>query len=200
MTNNVNEVPNPELRLEDVREEPTANRCNGRGRSTAAARGYNVERLAYAVLNTNGFFYLQSDHDLGWYDTHVIGSLDPFPENPINVECKSCVYRYPSGGYGRFRIWQKNHTAFECLSQIDIFNRDYAYFFLVYKLENNKEKEVGKAVVPVSQVDSVLDNWNKINHDSMGEQYVRDISWHLLFKRLGISPEEFKHEDIIYLL
>ena len=33
----------------------------------------------------------------------------------------------------------------------------------------------------------------------MGEQENRQISWHLLLKRLGVSKERFKNEHIIDL-
>jgi hypothetical protein len=48
-------------------------------------------------------------------------------------------------------------------------------------------------------VDDVLDNWSSEDHVTMGEQKTRQISWHLLLKRLGVSTERFKNEHLIDL-
>lgn len=45
-------VVHPDLTLGDVREHDSTNECSGRGSETAAARGYNTERLAAAVFSS----------------------------------------------------------------------------------------------------------------------------------------------------
>ena len=34
------------------------------------------------------------------------------------IESKCCTYRYPSGGYGRFRIWKKHHDKLSELERM----------------------------------------------------------------------------------
>ncbi|EMA66204.1 hypothetical protein C462_16266 [Halorubrum distributum JCM 13916] len=78
-------------------------------------------------------------------------------------------------------------------------SRTSVYFFVVYSVVDGIEKEVGKLIAPVEMVDDVLDNWILEDHVTMGEQENRQISWHLLLKRLGVSKERFKNEHIIDL-
>lgn len=186
-------VRRPELKLEDVRNKWMANTYTGRGTETAAGRGYNAERLAKAVLGESGDFYLSGAKD-SWFDTFVSGD-----QNYVRVECKSCVYRYPSGPFGRFRIWRKNHT--QMVQQSEKFSDicQYIYFFVVYAIEQGTETEVGKLVVPVQEVDRILDSWSTRSHPSMGEESARDISWNLLLKRLGVSRDTFEEEDTLDL-
>jgi hypothetical protein len=54
-------------------------------------------------------------------------------------------------------------------------------------------------VVPVDQVDDVLDGWSTRNHPTMGEQSARDISWHQLFQRLEIPQEVFVNLPVVDL-
>ena len=76
----------------------------------------------------------------------------------------------------------------------------FLYFFVVYAVdEDGVEREVGKVVAPVELVDEVLDGWREIDHPSMGTRRVRDISWRLLFNRLGVSQEWLVREDAIDL-
>ena len=185
-------VQHPETKLEDVREAWGGNECTGRGRSTAAGRGYNTERLARAVLDTDGGFVAYANRC--WYDTFVNG------ENVYSrIECKSCVYRYPSGGYGQFRIWQHHHHRLFGQSQISSEEHFYGYFFVVYEIESGIEKEVGKVLVPVDLVNQALDGWTTQTHQTMGTQKVRDISWHLLVNRLGISAQRLRVEPTVDL-
>lgn len=186
-------VENPDLKLEDVRDQWNSNTYTGRGTETAAGRGYNAERLAKAVLDEDGYFFLSGVKD-SWFDTFVIGD-----QNHIRVECKSCVNRYPCGPYGNFRIWQKNHTRMVQEAENDLDSRPYLYFFVVYDVENGIEKEVGKLVVPLQEIDQILDSWSTRDHPSMGEEQARDISWNLLLKRLGISRETFRDENTLDL-
>lgn len=62
-------VSSPELTLTDAQDGFFANECHGRGADTAAARGYNIERLASAVFDSDGFFYTYRDEP--WFDTTV---------------------------------------------------------------------------------------------------------------------------------
>lgn len=186
-------VQYPEKKLEDVRESLTGNKCSGRGRETAAGRGYNTERLAGAVLATDGVFL--SDSHENWYDTYAPGE-----NTSSRIECKSCVYRYPSGAYGRFRIWRHHHLAFVADSeQFRSENRLWLYFFVVYEINDGIESEVGKVVAPVGLVDEAIDNWRKRDHPTMGEQRARDISWHLLLNRLGVSEDRLRAEATVDL-
>jgi hypothetical protein len=186
-------VRRPDLKLEDVRTEYYGNTITGRGTETAAGRGYNTERLANAVFGESGDFYLSAAKD-SWFDTFASGE-----QKYVRVECKSCVHRYPSGPFGRFRIWRKNHT--ELVWQAKQFSNlcQYLYFFVVYTVEDGIETEIGKLVVPVREVDRILDSWSTLDHPSMGEEKVRDISWNLLLKRLGVSRETFRDENTLDL-
>ena len=189
------DVVNPEIKLEDVREGRDANICEGRGRSTASGRGYNAERLVNAVF---------SEHErmTRW---SVRPHVDAYVHDEISyyIEVKSCVDRYQSstgelGRYGQFRIWWPHHLRL-VVANSHYDSRTMIYFFVVYSVENGIEKEVGKLIAPVEMVDDVLDNWILEDHVTMGEQKNRQISWHLLLKRLGVSTERFKDEHIIDL-
>lgn len=190
------DVLHPEIKLEDVRDEITANTCEGHGRSTASGRGYNAERLANAVFDKSGSMYRWSVKP--YVDAYIRGEM------PYYVEVKSCVNRYQSsteerGRYGQFRIWRPHHR------QLVVTNSRYdsktsIYFFVVYSVVDGIEKEVGKLIAPVEMVDDVLNNWSSEDHVTMGEQETRQISWHLLLKRLGVSTERFKNEHLIDLI
>jgi len=189
------DIFNPEIKLEDVRNGVGANSCEGRGRSTASSRGYNAERLANAVLHEYGTMFRWSVKP---YVDAYIGS-----EISYYVEVKACVNRYQSnteelGRYGQFRIWKPHHRELLTMSSHSS-SRASIYFFVVYSVENGIEKEVGKLIAPVEMVDDVLDNWSLEDHVTMGEQKTRQISWHLLLKRLGVSKERFTSEHIINL-
>lgn len=189
-----NILNNPDIRLEDVRETWSGNECTGRGRATAAGRGYNSERLANAVLSLRCWFTVSSDED--WFDTFT--KIDD--EWSAHVECKSCVNRFPSGSHGRFRIWKHNHDQlFETAEEWPC-GTLFLYFFVLYTVDDDGvEKEVGKLVAPVELVDEALDGWRVIDHHTMGTRQVRDISWRLLFNRLGISRGRLETEDAIDL-
>jgi hypothetical protein len=181
------------MKLEDVRRGVNANNCEGRGRSTASGRGYNAERLANAIFDESDFIFRWSPEP--YADAFISG------ETCYYLEAKSCVTRYRSstqklGRYGQFRIWKPHHDRL-----LDSWNslREPVYFFVVYSVVDGIEKEVGKLIAPAEMVDDVLDNWILEDHVTMGEQRCRQISWHLLLKRLGVSKERFKAEDIIDL-
>jgi hypothetical protein len=76
---------------------------------------------------------------------------------------------------------------------------NYLYFFVVYTVKGSIEREVGKLVTTAGAVDDVIDKWTLRNHDSMGEERARDISWRVLLRRLGVSQERFETADIIDL-
>ncbi|WP_277542885.1 hypothetical protein [Haloarcula laminariae] len=185
-------VQHPEKKLEDVRDVWDGNECDGRGRSTAAGRGYNTERLAGAVLDTEGDFFSYTSED--WYDTFA-SSKDMY----THAECKSCVNRYPSGAYGRFRIWRHHHETLVAKATQSTEQNCYPYFLVVYDIQDDVEREVGKVVAPVSLVDQALDKWRQQTHGTMGTQQVRDISWHLLLKRLGVSEQRLRAESTVDL-
>lgn len=185
-------VANPDLMLEDVRSAYRANRCSGRGSSTAAARGYNIERLATAVFDVDGFF-MRYPGDKTCIDT--TGFSDNHHE--VNIESKGAVNRYPSGGYGEFRIWWSNHVDL-FIESIDYSPKRYIYFFVTYAVDGNGyAKEVGKLSVDVEIMDDLLTNWRWVDHTSMSKARVRDISWHLLLSRLGVSVDRFRETNMI---
>lgn len=187
-------VRRPAFTLEDVRDVWDANKRDGRGCESASSRGYNAERLSEAVLGDRVQFFAWSDD--GRYDNFVSRADDVI----CKVESKCCVSRYPSGGYGRFRIWARHH--FYMVAAADVYSkhpRVHLYFFVVYRLEGGTEREVGKLVAPVELVDAVLEDWNPIDHSTMGTQRVRDISWRLLLRSLGVSVDTFESEDVIDL-
>lgn len=184
-------VSNSELTLKDAQNDFCANECEGRGPETAAARGYNVERLAAAVFDSNGFFNTYRDEP--WFDT-VEWTDD---SQKIRIESKSCVYRYPSGGYGKFRIWAQHHDYFA-------FEPSYRpperriYFFLVYTInEHGDAEEVGKLAVEATIIDDIITDWQWTDHTTKGDVAKRDLSWHLLLSRLGVSVERFQADDIV---
>lgn len=187
-------VRRPALTLEDVREVWDANKRDGRGRESASSRGYNAERLSEAVLGDRVQFFAWSGD--GRYDNFVSRANDV----TCKVESKCCVSQYPSGGYGRFRIWARHH--FYMVAAADVYSkhpRVHLYFFVVYRLEDGIETEVGKLVVPVVMVDAVLEDWKPIDHSTMGTQRIRDISWRLLLRSLDVSVATFESEDVIDL-
>lgn len=181
----------PELKLENVRDHISGISCDGRGRATASSRGYNVERLAGAVFGERKKFFISSN---GCYDkfTYSGGNKE------FQIECKSCVDRYPSGGYGRFRIWRHHHKQ-HCERWTDFDGVESLYFFLVYTVYNGVEKEVGKLVVSAAEIDDILDSWTDVDHPTMGEAEQRDLSWNMLLRKLGVSHEEFTTKDIVNL-
>lgn len=189
----------PEVKLEDVREGMNVNTCRGRGRETASGRGYNAERLAHAVIAQTDLFFCTSRHP--WHDDFVKMT----DESAYKTEVKACVDRYQTaageeGRYGQFRIWKPHHDK---LVQEDARwsdGRQGIYFFVVYTVEDDIEREVGKLVAPVQMVDDILNTWSSADHVTMGEKKNRQISWRLLLKRLGVSRERFEKELIIDLL
>ena len=186
-------VRQPEMKLEDVRNARNGNKCSGRGRETAAGRGYNTERLARTVLDKDGVFLSWSADT--WYDNFV--TVD---ELTFLVECKSCVYQYPSETYGRFRIWRTHHRKLVAESaEGSPRGRVPLYFFVVYRVVDGIEREVGKVVAPVKLIDEALDNWTERTHQTMGTQQARDISWHLLFNRLNVSEKYLKSKETVDL-
>jgi hypothetical protein len=185
-------IEHPTISLEDV--TGTVPSCEGRGRATAAVRGYNTERLANAVFDPSPIFIAVSSNP--FYDTYAEGSQGV----SVRVECKSCVHRYPSGQYGRFRIWQTHHDQLrETAESWNLEGTKFLYFFVVYTVEDGKPREVGKLTAPVATIDEVLDKWRPQDHPTMGTQPARDISWHLLLKRLGVPKEAFVEQPIVDL-
>lgn len=184
-------IERPDVFLEDVRGNVP--HCSGRGKKTAAVRGYNTERLATVVFNGYLIFYAVS---IGpWFDASSEGSHGI----EFTIESKSCVQRYPSGPYGRFRIWKHHHEKFVSESRQPWPDTMFVYFFLVYTVEDGSEREVGKLVVPAEQVDDILDKWTVRDHPTMGTRKARDISWYQLLKRLDVPPDVFKKLPLVDL-
>lgn len=188
-------IHNPQVKLEHVHRSRRGNTCHGRGHETAASRGYNAERLAGAVLDENPMFILTPAGS--YYDNYAI----PEAHGPgRQVESKSCVQQYPSGGYGRFRFWKRNHNK---LMRVDEewtnSHQRVVYFFVVYTIESGIPQEVGKLVALPESIDQLLDSWSLRDHKSMGLAYARDVSWRALLRRLDVSRERFKREDAIDL-
>jgi hypothetical protein len=184
-------VSNPELTLKDAQNNYYANECHGRGSDTAAARGYNVERLAAAVFDSNGFFHTYQDEP--WFDTTEWSN----DSEKIRIESKSCVRRYPSGGYGQFRIWARHHASLMYPPEAPSYEKQI-YFFLVYTINQHGDaEEVGKLAVEAAIVDDIITDWQWADHTTMGNVARRDISWHLLLSRLGVSVEQFRADDIV---
>lgn len=107
--------------------------------------------------------------------------------------------RYPSGPYGRFRLWKHHHEEFVSTARSWNLETRFLYFFCVYTIANGGEREVGKLVVPAERVDEVLNSWTARDHPTMGESHARDISWHQLLKRLGVPKTMFEEQPIIDL-
>lgn len=191
-----NLVEKPNLTLEEFEASDRFDfltSCTGRGRETAAVRGYNIEKFATTVFSEEFKYFTSSSES--WYDTFTTGSHDV----GLRIESKSCVYRYPSGPYGRFRIWGKHHDTINDESQRSLIDTQYVYFFLVYKSTSEGVREVGKLVAPVEKVDKVLDKWVTRDHPTMGESRVQDISWYQLLKRLEVSKSIFRDQPIVDL-
>lgn len=187
-----NLIERTDVSLEDVRGSvPT---CSGRGSETAAVRGYNTERLANVIFSPTRLFFSSSDQP--WYDTYVNTDHDI----GCWIESKSCIQRYPCGQYGRFRIWKHHHERF--IEEAQSFLLDtvvFMYFFLVYTIEDDDVREVGKLIVPPEQIDSLIDTWSVRDHTSMGQCRARDISWSLLLKRLDVPKPVFREQSIVDL-
>jgi hypothetical protein len=184
-------VSHPKLTLRDVREDLSANECSGRGSDTAAARGYNVERLAAAIFDSDGIF--DTNRNRPWFDTRERGN----GPQKTRIESKSCVHRYPSGGYGEFRIWWSHHIQLVRAHKYALSERQL-YFFLVYTINEHEDAvEVGKLAVDVTIIDEIITDWKWANHTTKGYTKRRDISWHLLLSQLGISVERFRADDIV---
>jgi len=187
-------IRNPGVKLEYVRFWEPGNDCVGRGKKAASARGYNAERLAHASLHDYKPWSPYSNDPC--YDTEAFTTDDSL----VRVEIKSCINRYPSGQYGRFRIWKRNHNAL--IDNINDFYDDNSfavYYFIVYRIEVGHELEVGKMTVPLEMIDSLIDSWSVIDHSTMGKCMYKDISWNHLLTQLDISREEFKSADAIDL-
>lgn len=191
-------IQSPEVKLEHVRFWDPGNDCLGRGKKAASARGYNAERLAHASLHSYKPITLISDDSC--YDTVAFTTDDSL----VRVEIKSCINKYPSGQYGRFRIWKRNHDGL--IDKINDIHVDESvdelsaiYYFVVYRIKVEHELEVGKMAVPLEVVDSLIDSWSVIDHSTMGKCEYKDISWNHLLTQLNISREEFKSADAIDL-
>ena len=191
-------IQNPGVKLEYVRFWEPGNDCVGRGKKAASSRGYNAERLAHASFYN--YPYRTPCSNDSCYDTLI----KPSDDSLVKVEIKSCINRYPSGQYGRFRIWKRNHDAL-----IDRINNPHVdayvdessavYYFIVYRIEVGHELEVGKMTVPIEMIDSLIDSWSLIDHSTMGKCKYKDISWNHLLTQLDISRDEFKSADAIDL-
>jgi len=104
------------------------------------------------------------------------------------------------GRYGQFRIWKPHHDRLVQTDASTYGDIQGVYFFVVYTIEDDIEKEIGKLIAPVQMVDDVLDKWSSANHVTMGKKKNRQISWRLLLKKLGVSRERFENELIIDLI
>jgi len=187
-------VVHPSLKLEDVREQFDGNKPQGRGRETAAPRGYNAELLANAMLGEHPRFEKWSPGP--WVDNYVTS------QSGVNcyIEVKTTIDQYPSQAAGRFRIWGPHHHRL--LASADVYedtSRLHLYLFVVYTIESGIEREIGKVVVPAVNVDRHIDTWSLTDHDTMGEQLTYTISWRALLNALGVSLAEFTNSDTIDL-
>jgi hypothetical protein len=187
-------VVRPTLKLQDVRHEWQGNECYGRGRGTAAPRGYNAELLAKSLIGEHRLFYKNAPES--WFDNCV--------SHPSGVRCyievKTAITQYPSGGDGRFRIWSKHHSGLTAGAEVyDETRRLYVYLFLVYRVKSGIEREIGKVVVPAEQVDRQIDSWNFIDHDSMDDCLTWHISWRDLIRSLGVTLDEFRSQPTVDL-
>ncbi|CAM3017712.1 hypothetical protein [Halobacterium salinarum] len=183
-------VVRPGLKLEDVREQFDGNEPYGRGRETAAPRGYNAERLATALVSETARFEKWSPGP--W--------VDAFVPSPSGISCylevKTTIDQYPSQTPGRFRIWGPHHHRL--LASADVYedtNRLHLYLFVVYTIDSGIEREIGKLVVPAIRVDDHIDTWALTDHDTMGEQLTYTISWRALLDALGVSHTAFINTD-----
>jgi hypothetical protein len=46
-------------------------------------------------------------------------------------------------------------------------------------------------------MDRLLTDWRQIDHASRGSKEVREISWHLLLSKLGVTVDQFEKESIV---
>jgi len=126
-------VVRPTLKLEDIREVSGGHEPHGRGRETAALRGYNAELLADALLGDSESFRKWSPGP--WADNYVS------TQSGINccIEVKTTIDQYPSQAAGRFRIWAPHHN--QLLADADEFSNTKQltlYLFVVYPQKGNK--------------------------------------------------------------
>lgn len=187
-------VVRPGLTLEDVREHYAGHEPHGRGRETAAPRGYNAERLSNALLDEYAKYTPWSPGP--WVD-HVATT-------PSGVRCyvevKTTIDQYPSQTHGRFQIWATHH--YRLLGGADVYEatrRLHLYLFVVYTIEAGIEREVGKVLVPAVRVEDQIDTWSKTDHVTMGEDLIHTVSWRALIDALDVSPAEFRSTDTVDL-
>jgi hypothetical protein len=62
-------------------------------------------------------------------------------------------------------------------------------------------EKIGKVIATVKQVDEAIGwtRWPEHDHESMGKQSAKDVSWTALLDRLGLSESAFRDADIIDL-
>jgi len=188
------DVVNPEIRLEDVRDGVGANTCEGRGRATASGRGYNAERLANAVFSERGQKYRWSVQP--HVDAYICGEVPYYVEVSlvsidIRVAPRSWADTASSVSGGLIT------TNYLLKTRFTIHEQRFTFCRVCCGKWNRKGS--GKLIAPVETIDDVLDRWSLEDHVTMGEQRCRQISWHLLLKRLGVSVDRFKTEHLIDL-
>jgi hypothetical protein len=171
-----------DFRLEDLSVED-ANSPTGRGRETAAPRGYDAERVARIIDDgervSASWFDVQYDN---WY--HNL------------LECKTCISEYKNGQTGRFKLWKKHHEKLLGASNQypDTFSN---YQFLIYTIFDDSVREVGKLRVCPIVIEALIDDWHQEHHETMGVAYAKQLSWTRLLSALELDIEVLRQNEVV---
>lgn len=161
-----------------------ANKPDGRGTDTAAARGYDVERVAKYLFDG-------TRSDDSWYDVRLDADSRPGGNSICFLECKSCIDEYPCGITATFKIWKPHHyELLGCCGDSD--NRQGRYLFLIYTVLDETAYEVGKFIVHPLVISELTDEWRDEHHTTMGHTKSREISWTRLTSALDITIDDLR--------
>jgi hypothetical protein len=171
-------------RFEDLSAED-ANNPRGRGRETAAPRGYDFERLISKINDGTRV-------SAPWFDVQ----WGTYTHRHCLSECKVCISEYDNGQTGRFRLWQKHHE--KLLGAPNHYPNTFArYSFVIYTICEGRLREIGKIRVPPVIIESLVDNWHQEHHDTMGLEYTTQLSWTHLVSALDLDIGAFRRNEVV---
>lgn len=172
------------FRFEDLSAED-ANNPTGRGRETAAGRGYDFERVISKINHgtrvSAPWFDVQWERNTG---RHYLS------------ECKACISEYKNGQTGRFRLWKKHHEKLVG-ARNHYPSTSTHYHFVIYTICDGHVREIGKFRVSSIIIESLIDNWYLEDHDSMGLEYTTQLSWTYLVSALDLDIGAFRRDEVV---
>lgn len=177
---------NPQ-RLEDLSPKD-GNTPSGRGADTASSRGYDTEQLVSSIYDGT------TENRESWYDVEATWTSPEGTELKHLIECKSCIDHHPNGEAGSFRLWKKNHNRLlEAEYRTATEDVVTSYVFLVYTIIDEEAVEIGKFRASAYHIEEIVGDWNFIQHETMGYEPVKNITWTTLTEELGI-PAKTLHQ------